>query len=130
MSRRTTDVQPIPEDLLEAVMSLQDEIREARVHLSEIKNYQPVGAQSNATNTNTNHFGSMGVWFTTLICAVCCTAMLTGGAIFAFVTANQVNGQNAKIAEQERQTNEKLARMQDYLNAIYSMAPQLKPKEK
>jgi hypothetical protein len=48
-------------------------------------------------------------------------------ALFVCVGLNgRVDKQDSYIAQQDR----KIERMQDYLNAIYSIAPQLKPKEK
>lgn len=136
MSRRETDNQPLPEELAEDIGHLRSAIGEIRSSVAAMARLQmqPV---TNSSSSNTNHFGGVGSLIAILVCAVCCTAMLTGGACFAFMTSNQVSAQNAKIAaleqriaENDRKTDEKLSRMQDYLNAIYSLAPSLKPKEK
>jgi hypothetical protein len=138
MSRRETDQQPLPEELAEDIGRLREAIAEVRSSVVDISKLQPSPvATSSASNNNTNHFGGLGLVIAIIVSTACCTAMLTGGAVFAYMTSNQVNAQNLKIvtleqkiAESERKTDEKLSRMQDYLNAIYSIAPQLKPKEK
>lgn len=60
------------------------------------------------------HAGSIGVW----IAMTCCITMFVIGIAMA------VLGGLAYTSTQQR-----LDRMQDYLNAIYMQAPQLKPKE-
>lgn len=60
------------------------------------------------------HAGSIGVW----IAVTCCITMFVVGMAMA------VLGGLAYTSTQQR-----LDRMQDYLNAIYMQAPQLKPKE-
>lgn len=141
MSRRHTDGTPLPDEITREFEDLRHEAGETlgklREAISSFNRYQSPTLATNATNTNTNNFGGAGALVAIIVCAVCCTAMLTGGAVFAFMTSNQVSSQNdkitaleQKISENERKTDEKLSRMQDYLNAIYSIAPQLKPKEK
>ncbi len=138
MSRRETDHQPLPEELAEDIGRLREALAEVRSSVVDIAKLQPSPiATSSASNNNTNHFGGLGVVIALIICTACCTAMLTGGAVFAFMTSNQVNAQNAKIAaleqkiaEAEQKTDGKLAGMQDYLNAIYVQAPSLRPKDK
>jgi hypothetical protein len=59
--------------------------------------------------------GGVGLW----IAVTCCAVM------FALCIAMVVVGGIAYSSQQQR-----MDRMQDYLNAIYMMAPSLKPKEK
>lgn len=138
MSSRETDKQPIPEEIAEDIGRLREALAEVRSSVVDIAKLQPSPiASSSASNNNTNHFGGLGMVIAIIVSTACCTAMLTGGAVFAFMTSNQVNAQNAKIgeleqkiAEGDRKTDGKLAGMQDYLNAIYVQAPSLRPKEK
>lgn len=114
-------------ELREQIGGIRDDIRQAT-----IQNASPISQA-----TNTNHFGGIGVVVALIVATVCCTAMLTGGAVFAFMTSNQVAEQNAKLSalsakidKESSDTDAKLAGMQDYLNAIYVQAPNLRPKEK
>lgn len=60
------------------------------------------------------HAGGIGMW----ISATCCAVMFVVGMAMAII------GGMAYTSTQQR-----LDRMQDYLNAIYTQAPQLKPKD-
>jgi hypothetical protein len=79
---------------------------------------------SPATNENasasaiTVNAGGMGGWIAAWISGLCCAAMLAGGIVFVLNTTQT-------LAQQRDQ----ISRMQDYLNAIYTAAPSLKPKE-
>lgn len=135
MSRRETDHQPLPEELAEDIGRLREALADVRSSVVDIAKLQPAQVATSSASNN-NHFGSAGLILGVIFSAICCTAMLTGGAVYAFMTSNQVAQQNAKIAEldaklaeRDRKTDDKLSRMQDYLNAIYSLAPSLKPKE-
>jgi hypothetical protein len=140
MSRRETDHQPLPEELTHELQGLLVEARDALNDMREgaaaLARRQVASPVATSSASNNNHFGSAGLILGVIFSAICCTAMLTGGAVYAFMTSNQVAQQNAKIAEldaklaeRDRKTDDKLSRMQDYLNAIYSLAPSLKPKE-
>lgn len=102
-------------DLREEISGIRADIRNVTV-----QNASPVSQA-----TNTNHFGAVGVWAAAWIASVCCAAMLSAGIVFVMSVNGQTARQDAKIAKQDDQ----LSRMQDYLNAIYSIAPQLKPKD-
>lgn len=121
--------------------ALLDDLRQARELIADMRSEarQGMSQQANTAShaTNNNHFGGMGVVVALIIATVCCTAMLTGGAVYAFMASNQVAEQNAKLTalattidRKASETDQKLAGMQDYLNAIYVQAPSLKPKEK
>lgn len=117
--------------MMDEAKGLLEDVRQEMRHIS-IQTASPVSQA-----TNTNHFGGLGVVIALIIATVCCTAMLTGGIVFAFMTSNQVAEQNAKMgalsARMDKHlsdTDAKLAGMQDYLNAIYVQAPSLRPKEK
>lgn len=74
-------------------------------------------SQSSASTITINAGGAwhaMAVWIASL-CSVVSLLALVLGAI----------GMSHYIAAQD----DKLSRMQDYLNAIYAVAPQLKPKD-
>ncbi len=106
------------------------DLHEARTLLADIRVDTRHGVIQNANTashaTNNNHFGGVGIWAAAWIASVCCAAMMSAGLVFVISVNGQTAQQNAKIARQDEQ----LSRMQDYLNAIYSIAPQLKPKEK
>lgn len=59
--------------------------------------------------------GGVGLWLATTCCVVTFILFITMSVVGCVAYIHQEN---------------KMSRMQDYLNAIYMMAPQLKPKEK
>lgn len=80
---------------------------------------KPAGSNENASASTIN-VNAGGVWHAAAVwiaslCSVVSLLALVLGAI----------GVSHYIAAQD----DKLSRMQDYLNAIYSIAPQLKPKD-
>lgn len=79
---------------------------------------------TSASHVNVNA-GSAAGWASAWIASLCCVAVMVGGSMWVGSVNRQIDAQNAKIAQQD----DKLSRMQDYLNAIYMVAPQLKPKD-
>lgn len=65
--------------------------------------------------------GGMGVWVATTACCVMLAVNLVMVVMFLSTEARYT-------AEMKDQSS-KISKMQDYLNAIYAQAPQLKPKE-
>lgn len=86
---------------------------------------KPANSTANTSSINVNA-GGVGIWVCAWIASLCCVAMLVAGGMFLWSVSRQMEAQDAKIAKQDDQ----LSRMQDYLNAIYAAAPQLKPKDK
>ena len=86
---------------------------ESIVSLERVINKLTPNQSNNATVTL--QAGGLGVW----ICATCCVVM------FALLLAGSCSAGFFAVKQSER-----MDRMQDYLNAIYAQAPQLKPKEK
>lgn len=80
---------------------------------------------NSSSSTISVNAGGAGIWACAWIASLCCVAMMVAGGMFLWSVSSQMQQQNDKIAKQDEQ----LSRMQDYLNAIYTMAPQLKPKE-
>lgn len=78
------------------------------------------GRSSNGVSNVNLNAGGFGVW----VCACCCIVMLFWNISLRIDVSdqkNQVHAQDRKIEEQDRSID----RMQDHLNAIYMMAPQL-----
>jgi hypothetical protein len=94
-----------------AEINLQDELR---YELDRLEKLLPPRRQSSGNATINVHAGGVGMWISTTCCAV----------MFALGIAMAVIGGIAYTSTQQR-----LDRMQDYINAIYMMAPNLKPKE-
>lgn len=80
-----------------------------------INDRQPYNSSASSINVNA---GGIGGWIAAWIAGICCACMLSAGVVFVLYT-------NGILAQQHDQ----ISRMQDYLNAIYTAAPQLKPKE-
>lgn len=99
----------------DAIRELGESTRRLRESIEDlVSDRRPV---TNASSVNVNA-GGMGGWIAAWIAGVCCAAMLSAGIVFVLYT-------NSILAKQQDQ----ISRMQDYLNAIYAAAPQLKPKE-
>jgi hypothetical protein len=81
--------------------------------LGEVSKKLQSGSGSSEAHINV-HAGGIGVY----IASVCCAVML------AISIAASILGSMAYFSMQQR-----MDRMQDYLNAIYVIAPQLKPKD-
>lgn len=67
------------------------------------------------------HAGGVALW----ISVTCCAVMLSYGILGTVYAGLYISAQNTRISDQNR----KIERMQDYLNEIYMIAPQLRPKE-
>jgi hypothetical protein len=100
----------------DALLELAEATRRLNRSLDGLREPE-VSGLSNAQSININA-GGMGGWIAAWIAAVCCAAMISGGAVFVWYT-------NGILAKQQDQ----ISRNQDYLNAIYVAAPSLKPKE-
>lgn len=83
------------------------------------------GTEVSSASTMNVNAGGVGIWICAWIASICCIAMMVAGSMFFWNVSRQIEQQDAKIAKQDDQ----LSRMQDYLNAIYMVAPQLKPKD-
>jgi hypothetical protein len=102
------------DQILEA---LREEMGKLEDTLEKLQASSPV-----SSNSTISIVGGTGINIAVGCCVV--TFIL---ALFVCINLNgKVDSQDASITEQ----NHKIERMQDYLNAIYSIAPQLKPKEK
>jgi hypothetical protein len=94
--------------------SQENELREQLDRLEGLGNTWLKGLSRNDRSSNaiiTINAGGIGIWIVS-----CFAAFMTGCTIFMAVT---VVGQQHQID-----------RMNDYLNAIYQIAPNLKPKDK
>jgi hypothetical protein len=100
----------------EALRELSDVTR--RVHSSLDAMVTERRAISSAASSINVNAGGVGGWIAAWIAGICCAAMLASGIVFVLYT-------NAILSQQHDQ----ISRMQDYLTAIYTAAPQLKPKE-
>jgi prefoldin subunit 5 len=95
---------------------LRQEIGKLEESIERLQSSSPVSSSSTISIV-----GSTG-----LSVAIGCAVITFVIALFVCVSLNgKVDKQDAYIIEQ----NHKIERMQDYLNAIYAQAPQLKPKE-
>lgn len=94
-----------------------DEIERFRQGVDKLGRIAEKFGKETAT-TNEAHInvqaGGIGVY----IASICCAVML------ALTIAGSILGTTAYFSMQQR-----MDRMQDYLNAIYMIAPQLKPKD-
>lgn len=80
---------------------------------------KPASPSSNASaSTVSVNAGGIGGWVAAWVSGCCCAAMLAAGIVFVLNTTQT-------LAQQRDQ----ISRMQDYLNAIYTAVPQLKPKD-
>lgn len=97
-------------------------LREALREYTEVMKRSNPGMNggSNA-NINVQGLGGVGLW-TAVTCAVLSTVLCIGMLILGCAV---YLAQESKISE----LNSKVSKGQDYLNAIYAVAPQLKPKE-
>jgi hypothetical protein len=101
----------------EILRSLREEMSKLEEAIEKLQTSSPISSTSTI-----NIVGSTG-----LSIAIGCCVISFVLALFVCVGLNgRVDKQDSYIAQQDR----KIERMQDYLNAIYSIAPQLKPKEK
>jgi hypothetical protein len=99
-------------DEFERLLSLMDSV-EAHTKRAD-SNSRDTSSASTITINAGGAWHAMAVWIASL-CSVVSLLALVLGAI----------GMSHYIAAQD----DKLSRMQDYLNAIYAVAPQLKPKD-
>lgn len=84
--------------------------------------------QSVGTATITIHAGGLGIW----ICASCALAMMVAvvmGSIFVARGFAATDAELARAAAENQARKDENSKMLTYLSAIYSMAPQLKPKD-
>lgn len=79
------------------------------------------GSSNSNTSTIQVNAGGIGVW----IAATCCAVMFAIMASMSLFAVYLFQTQNEKIHVLESGQS----KMQDYLNAIYQMAPNLKPKD-
>ena len=95
-----------------------------------------LAGDNSSSSTISVNAGGAGIWACAWIASLCCVAMFVAGGMFLWSVSSQMQQQDAKIAALEAKigkhvdtTDQKLAGMQDYLNAIYVQAPSLRPKE-
>ena len=103
----------------EDVMRLAEQLNETANKL--------IPSNNNRSDININA-GGVGVW----ISVTACVLMFFMGVVIIIAGSYALQEQNGRIQDQKdeiRDMKGKVDKMQDYLNAIYAVAPQLKPKE-
>lgn len=103
-----------------------DDVRrfsEATQRVHELQEKLGMGANNGvSTATISVNAGGVGVWIATTACAVMLGISVLGGL--------WASREFARMDQQLVEAREEIRTTQNYLNAIYAQAPQLKPKEK